>query len=67
MFAPAPVAALSLSWAYVTAALTAVPVIRAGQNLGAAWRVARSPSIFPAFPESHNPYISHPTIKKEGV
>jgi hypothetical protein len=36
MFAPAPVAALLLSWAYLTATLMALPVTGAGQNLCAA-------------------------------
>ncbi len=57
MFAPAPVAALSLSWAYVTATYPALPMVRAGQNLGATLSDALIPVNLPSFsrgPQSLN-------------
>lgn len=67
MFAPALVAALSFSRAFMTATLAALLFIRAGQNLGAVCRAAFIPGNLPAFSESHNSYSSHPTLRKEGV
>jgi hypothetical protein len=49
MSAPAPVAAQPLSWAYLTAMLTALPVIRAGQNLAAALSATLIPVNLPSF------------------
>lgn len=49
MFAPAPVAALLLSWVYVTATRTALPVIRAGQKPFAALSAALLPVNLPSF------------------
>lgn len=55
MFAPAPVAALSLSWAYVTATLTAMPLFRSGQNLGAALCAVLIAIELPIVPEATIP------------
>jgi hypothetical protein len=65
MFAPAPVALLPLSWAHVTAALTALPVIRAAQQLGAALSAEQTSVNLPIF--SQEPQSLHFTsCSKEG-
>jgi hypothetical protein len=67
MFAPAPVADLSLSWAYLTATRPALPMLQAGQNPVAGWSAALNPVNFRIFFREPNPNIFHLAIKKEGV
>jgi hypothetical protein len=63
MFAPAPVAALALSWAYVTATPTALPAVRAGQNLGAAFNATLVPINIPSY--SREPQSLHFTSRSQ--
>jgi hypothetical protein len=67
MFAPALVAVLPLSWAYLTATPTALPVLWIGQNLSAALSATLIPGNFPNC--SHEPQFLNFTARsnKEGV
>lgn len=67
MFAPAPVAVLSLSWAHFPARRQALPMIRAGQNHFAGRSAALNPVNFCIFFREPNPNIFHFAVKKEGV
>ena len=67
MVAPALVASTSRHGVLVADIFAAMQAVRACQNLIPAAGAVMLAGDWHAFPEIHQPYISHPAVKKEGV